>query len=194
MHPMQVESNLHCPPRKICNPDWRTWRNKCLPFYQVSGFGIHHTHLDNNTAAGSNTNLALSYEKHDSSVELASNSGSLSKGADILTPEPLYLQTTKEGQVNYIDSSHWQSILEDIKEVRDHLSVLNNSTLQSESISEKNHANPDPSLIFGSVPTIDLSDILSSLPPQPIREMLLSWYFNSRFMILGKTNIPAMRY
>jgi hypothetical protein len=102
---------------------------------------------------------------------------------DELSPETLHLQETRGGQVNYVDPSHWQSILEDIKEVRDHLSVLNHS--QSQPMFELSQASSDPSLIFGSTPSGDLDDILTSLPSQPICDLLLSSYFNSRFMILG---------
>ncbi len=153
------------------------------------GSGIQHqANPDDETMVDGNENLALSFEKHNSSTKLSSTPGSLSKGEDVLTPEPLHLQETRDGQVNYIDPSHWQAILEDIKEVRDHLSILNHSASQSKQVSEINHTNSDPGLIFGLIPNADLVEILSSLPPQPICEMLISWYFNSRFMILGKAN------
>lgn len=37
-----------------------------------------------------------------------------------LSAEAPFLQD-EDGQLNYIDPGHWQSILEDIKEVREHL-------------------------------------------------------------------------
>ncbi|KAL2126567.1 hypothetical protein VTI74DRAFT_666 [Chaetomium olivicolor] len=68
------------------------------------------------------------------------------KGLDQETPRP---RQTFDGQVNYVDSSHWLAILEDIRE------------------------------------TLDLDEILASLPPQAVCDKLLSHYFNSRHLVIG---------
>jgi len=57
----------------------------------------------------------------------------------------------------------------------------------------------DASFLFTSDHNLSLDEILPSLPSQPICDMLLSWYFNSRFMVLGKEifyiswNTPLIR-
>lgn len=101
-----------------------------------------------------------------------------------------HLQESEDGEVNYIDPSHWQSILADIREVREHLSPSKSDSthrlsLECSGQSEKD----DASHLFGPLPSITISHILSILPPQPICDMLLSWYFGSRFMVLGKIEL-----
>lgn len=106
-------------------------------------------------------------------------------GEDTLTPETPHLQETVDGQVNYIDPGHWLSILDDIKEVREHLSVPSQPASQSETGLGADRES-DAGFLLGSSQNASLDEILSSLPSQPTCDMLLSWYFNSRFMVLGK--------
>ena len=42
----------------------------------------------------------------------------------------------------------------------------------------------DAGFVFGSRNDVDIDDILSALPPQPICDMLLSWYFGIQYMSL----------
>jgi hypothetical protein len=109
-----------------------------------------------------------------------------SRGDIAFAPETPHLQETGDGQVNYIDPSHWLSILDDIKEVRDHLSVSNQPVSQNGAGFAAHGGVPDASFLFGSTQNSSLGEILSSLPSQPICDMLVSWYFNSSFMVLGK--------
>ncbi|OTB10589.1 hypothetical protein K445DRAFT_386538 [Daldinia sp. EC12] len=104
---------------------------------------------------------------------------------DALTPESLHLQETADGQVNYIDPNHWQSILDDIKEVREHLSASDEPVPRHEKGAVADRVVLDASFLLNSDRIPNLDEILSSLPPQPICDMLLSWYFSSRFMVLG---------
>lgn len=108
---------------------------------------------------------------------------------DALTPETPRLQTADDGQVNYIDPSHWQSILEDIREVRDHLSPPTKMSPSGESratpIEIPEH---DAAFVFGSRSDLNIEDILAALPPQPICDMMLSWYFSTQYMVLGKSS------
>ncbi|KAI0853649.1 hypothetical protein F5Y00DRAFT_250813 [Daldinia vernicosa] len=106
-------------------------------------------------------------------------------GEDALTPETPHLQETADGQVNYIDPSHWLSILDDIKEVREHLLASNHPTSQNEKGFTADRVVLDASFLLSSNQVSSLDEILSSLPSQPICDMLLSWYFGSRFMVLG---------
>ncbi|KAI1644696.1 uncharacterized protein F4817DRAFT_346059 [Daldinia loculata] len=128
------------------------------------------------------TSPAIHYNKsanHDSSFT------SQSAGEDALTPETPHLQETADGQVNYIDPNHWLSILDDIKEVREHLLASNQPLSQNEKGFAADPVVLDASFLLNSDQISSLDDILSSLPSQPICDMLLSWYFGSRFMVLG---------
>lgn len=95
--------------------------------------------------------------------------------------------------VSHIDPSHWLSILEDIKEVREHLDeTASESTAPStsKSASDYDTGGSDPSLVLGtgqlSRTAVTLDGIIAGLPARPVCDMLLSWYFNSQFMVLGK--------
>ncbi|KAI1330936.1 hypothetical protein F5Y16DRAFT_408389 [Xylariaceae sp. FL0255] len=96
-----------------------------------------------------------------------------------LTPERPHLQQNGEGQVNYIDSNHWQSILNDIQEIREHIS----SPIQQFPLYEYTPA--DASFLFGTQPTLSYSDILCSLPPQAVCDRLVSWYLGLPFLVSG---------
>ncbi|KAK7978076.1 hypothetical protein PG996_004122 [Apiospora saccharicola] len=106
-------------------------------------------------------------------------------GDATLSPETLNLQATGDGQVNYIDPSHWLSILDDIKEVREHLSVPNQPMAHSAMALDSNHMVPDATFLSMPTQTLSLSGALSALPTRPTCDRLISWYFNSRFMVLG---------
>lgn len=136
--------------------------------------------------AGDGEIMASLAEQYDRSTTQTSAPSSSSGGEDGLTPETPHLQETEAGQVNYIDPSHWLSILDDIKEVREHLSVSNQPIPQNETDFNVDHGISDASLLFSSTQNASLDEIISSLPSQPICDMLLSWYFNNRYMVLGK--------
>ncbi|KAK8107275.1 uncharacterized protein PG998_009288 [Apiospora kogelbergensis] len=101
------------------------------------------------------------------------------------SPETPNLQKTSDGQVNYIDPSHWLSILDDIKEVREHLSVPNQSRGHSGMALDANHMTPDATFLSLPTQTLSLNDALSALPTRSTCDRLVSWYFNARFMVLG---------
>jgi hypothetical protein len=142
-------------------------------------------------AVGISEDKTFDSENRESFTTSASKEPDKSQG---LTAEAPRLRETEDGQVNYIDRSHWQAILEDIKEVREHLTL---PTVQSspdyQTDFSENYLNLDPGLIFGSTSATQLAEILVSLPPQPICDMLLSTYFNSRFMVLGMILIETVR-
>jgi hypothetical protein len=115
-----------------------------------------------------------------------SSSSGRDKGDAPLHPETPHLQETADGQMNYIDAGHWQSILDDIKEVREHLSGSDIAMPQSQADIHLDNVEPDASFTFQTGSTTALEDILSSLPPQPICDKLLSWYFQSRFLVQGE--------
>ncbi|KAI3324327.1 hypothetical protein HD806DRAFT_494753 [Xylariaceae sp. AK1471] len=118
-------------------------------------------------------------------IQLDSVSSSHGKAEDALTPETPHLQETGDGQVNYIDPSHWQSILEDIKEVREHLTTSTQPLRQSDLGGDSDRVLADASYLFGTVPSAPFREILSSLPPQPICDKLVSWYFGMQIYVSG---------
>ncbi|OAA55860.1 hypothetical protein SPI_08067 [Niveomyces insectorum RCEF 264] len=114
----------------------------------------------------------------------------------VLTKKPMGLASgfvLHGSQATYVDSSHWSSILEDIRGIREQLS---SSAIQAESGSEVDMSAPSTDmtlgreastgfdLTFGSVRTLDLDQILEALPRRQICDSLVSQYFQSRFTIL----------
>jgi hypothetical protein len=85
-------------------------------------------------------------------------------------------------QSNYVDPSHWVSILGDIKEVRESLSTVDNFSFNDES---DGGLQPEIILAVGSESPPSIDDILTILPTRPTCDMLVSQYFNSRYMVLG---------
>ncbi|KAH8651156.1 hypothetical protein BX600DRAFT_100183 [Xylariales sp. PMI_506] len=128
------------------------------------------------------SSLVEQYRRSSKQGSILSNS---SGGEGVLTPETPHLQETRDGQVNYIDPSHWLSILDDIKEVREHLSHQPLSQTATGMGVPVQPMGSDASFLFDARQASSLEEIIASLPSQPICDMLLSWYFNSSFMILG---------
>ncbi|KAI9172634.1 Fusarisetin A cluster transcription factor fsa6 [Paramyrothecium foliicola] len=104
---------------------------------------------------------------------------------DTLTPETLHLQESGDGHRSYIDPSHWLSILDDIKEIREHVSVSTHRGPQYERSHDGETLVTDPGFLFAAAHRLSSDEIIAALPPRSTCDMLLSWYFNSRFMILG---------
>ncbi|CAI6091691.1 unnamed protein product [Clonostachys chloroleuca] len=117
--------------------------------------------------------------------ESNSSPGPAGGEANALTPETPHMHETGDGQVHYIDRNHWLSILEDIKEVREHLSGSSHPSPYDGGSQEHDRIEPDASFLFGANPNVDISDILTSLPPQPVCDRLLSFYFSTRFLVGG---------
>lgn len=99
-----------------------------------------------------------------------------------LPTEGLYLQHSGDGQLNYISPGHWESILDDIKEVREHLTGAVPSRI---GLYSADSVQADASFLFGDAQPATMSDILSSLPPRARCDMLLSGYFNLPYLILA---------
>lgn len=112
-----------------------------------------------------------------------------SKDQDGLGPEAPRIRQTYDGAVSYVDSNHWLSVLEDIREVREHLSPEGNFLQQKAPANNGAHWEsglPEVSSVLGlNAGSASLDEILTSLPPRPICDRLLSHYFNSRYLVLG---------
>jgi hypothetical protein len=85
-------------------------------------------------------------------------------------------------QGNYVDSSHWLSILNDIKEVREQLSLSSAQVEEQPDITK----DEDVDLVLGPVPMPNKVDMIKSLPARSVCDSLLSQYFNAQFMSLRK--------
>jgi hypothetical protein len=98
------------------------------------------------------------------------------------------------GKTSHVDPSHWVSILEDIKEVRESLSAVDPFSLLEPPRDDGTSEHPDLSLALGSEHGLQIKDILVSLPTRPICDMLVSRYFNARYMVLGSllSNYPPL--
>jgi hypothetical protein len=112
--------------------------------------------------------------------------------------ESPHLSEAGDGRVDYIDRNHWLSILDDINEVREHLSTASVSTPVPSTLSSASASSVAPgrqlrvseprhlSQVHGNDSfTGTLDAILRTLPTRPICDMLISSYFNSRWMVLG---------
>ncbi len=97
-----------------------------------------------------------------------------------------HVQETESGQVNYIDRSHWLSVLNDIKEVREQLEVTSPSSQETKCADScTSNLTDDDSYLFNPVVHATLEDIFRRVPPRSKCDILISWYFNSRYMVLG---------
>jgi hypothetical protein len=104
--------------------------------------------------------------------------------ADINTPtDARGTLHVRGGQMNYVDSSHWLSILHDIKEVREQLS-LSNSQVQDDQPFADIRPQPEVDLMFGPLQPLTVPEIIRSLPPRHVCDSLISQFFNSKYMIL----------
>ncbi|KAI0451811.1 hypothetical protein F5B21DRAFT_485668 [Xylaria acuta] len=139
------------------------------------------TNLDKELDLDRVETVSPSIEQSNKPIQPDSDSSNHGRAEDALTPEAPHLQEAGDGQVNYIDPSHWQSILEDIKEVREHLAIPDQPPPQSAT----HRVLADASHLFGSIPNATFTEILSSLPPQPKCDKLVSWYFSTQVFISG---------
>ena len=87
--------------------------------------------------------------------------------------------TKAKDQVNFVGSDHWEAILEGIAELKIDLEA----TDTSEMVDFK------PQILFGVNSHATKSEIMSSVPPRPVCDMLLSRWFNIMDMAPRKSTI-----
>lgn len=75
--------------------------------------------------------------------------------------------TRAKNQVNFVGSEHWESVLEDITELRIDLETDDSAMTDFK-----------PQILFG-INHASVSDILSSIPPRPVCDALVSRWFRS---------------
>ncbi|GAM42118.1 hypothetical protein TCE0_043r15797 [Talaromyces pinophilus] len=92
--------------------------------------------------------------------------------------------TPQKGR-GYIENTHWLSILDDIKEVREQLAQSDIMTSpDSADINEEAQEEEEIDLVLGATqPLPTVQEIINSLPPRPICDMLLSQYFTSPIVL-----------
>ncbi|KAF5016309.1 hypothetical protein F66182_12047, partial [Fusarium sp. NRRL 66182] len=90
-------------------------------------------------------------------------------------------QPTPRKARGHIEDSHWLSILDDIKEVREQLAQSDIMTSPEDNADINDEAQEEEiDLVLGATqPLPTLQEIVNSLPPRPMCDMLLSQYFTS---------------
>ncbi|PNP46385.1 hypothetical protein TGAMA5MH_02421 [Trichoderma gamsii] len=138
------------------------------------------------SAASSNTSrVSASYQKYELSVMSTSTSTQSNQEDHVLPPELPHRHESGDGQVSYVDPSHWMAILDGIKEVREHLSAFDRPLLQEEPPHKSYALEEEAGFLFGAFPAVDIDDVLTDLLPRQTCDALISQYFNSGFMASG---------
>lgn len=85
-----------------------------------------------------------------------------------------------------IENTHWLSILDDIKEVREQLSQSDITTSPEDNADVNDEAQEEEEidLVLGATqPLPTFQEIINSLPPRPMCDTLLSQYFTSPIVL-----------
>jgi hypothetical protein len=86
--------------------------------------------------------------------------------------------TRARDQVNFVGSEHWEAILEDIAELKIDLETPDTSEI----------VDFKPQILFG-INHASRSEIMSSIPPRPICDMLISRWFRTMDMAPSKFTV-----
>lgn len=80
--------------------------------------------------------------------------------------------------VSYVSGAHWAAILEGIGELKDHLEEEEMQNIpQADETPELDI--PGPQLLYGCPKHLTKEELLDSVPPRPVTDRLVSYYFNS---------------
>lgn len=113
-----------------------------------------------------------------SADHMTTHSTPTTTGSSVLTESPRPV-ADQNGLTCYVDASHWQSVLEELKEVRENL------------VSDELPQTAEPNVSAPSLPmlvdatNVEIEDILADLPLQPVCNALLSAYFTSSYSHLS---------
>ncbi|KPI37886.1 uncharacterized protein AB675_3049 [Cyphellophora attinorum] len=132
------------------------------------------------------------------SLSMAGSSASFTGPAqptDKLTPsspDPDHLKESPrpiaggDGQVSYVDASHWQSVLEELREVRETLATSDVPSVSSHSEGPSTTSPPLSTIpMFSENTPATIEEILTDLPTQPICSSILSQFFNTPYSVLA---------
>jgi hypothetical protein len=86
--------------------------------------------------------------------------------------------TRARDQMNFVGSEHWEAILEDITELKIDLETPDTSEI----------GDFKPQILFG-INRASRSEIISSIPPRPVCDMLISRWFRTMDMAPSKFTV-----
>ncbi|EPS27621.1 hypothetical protein PDE_02565 [Penicillium oxalicum 114-2] len=93
--------------------------------------------------------------------------------------------------MRYADSTHWQSILNEIAEVKEFLQATEDFDFDAPSDDSFMSSISGPQLLLGHVFSGPTSDLIAALPPRPVADRLVSLYLNSKESTLILMHIPT---
>ncbi|KAJ9256493.1 transcriptional regulator family: Fungal Specific TF [Paecilomyces variotii] len=99
------------------------------------------------------------------------------KVPDCATTSRNALQPPREEHKVTLPSGPWLSIVDEIKEIREQLAVTPSS------IPEETLDREDVDLVLGAAHLPTIAEIVGSLPPRPVCDTLVSYYFGSKYMV-----------
>ena len=102
---------------------------------------------------------------------------------DLNVPKASLGKLTRErDQENFVGSEHWEAILEDIVELKIDLETPDTSEIDDSK----------PQILFG-LNHASRSEIMSSVPPKPVCDALISRWFRTMDMAPSKFTVPSNR-
>ncbi|KUJ19439.1 uncharacterized protein LY89DRAFT_490483 [Mollisia scopiformis] len=84
----------------------------------------------------------------------------------------------EDDRANYVGSSHWTAILDNIAGLKDQLDITDDPREETDTVPEV----PGPDLLVGSVKAASRAEIMASLPPKAISDRLIDRYFQTADM------------
>jgi hypothetical protein len=135
-----------------------------------------------NTQSGEE-HLHPSLRQASSATAFSTFSGASAAKEDVIDKESPRALMGEDGQVHYVNASHWLSVLEEIKEVRETLPVDEGAIVHADLV--KSDLTPDIGFPFTQTEALDIDEILASLPPPATCHTLLSAFFNAGHAVPG---------
>ncbi|KAF7735217.1 Fungal Zn(2)-Cys(6) binuclear cluster domain-containing protein [Penicillium ucsense] len=101
--------------------------------------------------------------------------------------------TVDQNGTQYADSTHWQSILNEIAEVKEYLQATEDAATSTDEPLDDSliFPNSGPQLLLGHAFPDTKSDLIAALPPRQFADRLVSLYLNSRESTLILMHIPT---
>ncbi|KAF3389018.1 hypothetical protein F1880_003481 [Penicillium rolfsii] len=99
----------------------------------------------------------------------------------------------QNGQAVYMEPSHWMSIMQEIQNIRADLSSQDSLATDDLDVKHNDEILTDINLDVSLSRALSVTDAISSLPPQSTCDILLSNYFNSRYMVPGIVHYGKFR-
>lgn len=97
-------------------------------------------------------------------------------------------ENAASGLVGQVDSSHWSSILDNIRAIRDELPAASPQASTLSSVTLNNGASAsEADFDMGSPDGVTIERILSDLPPRQVCDTLVSVFFLSHYTMMRKS-------